>query len=55
MDKELQPDAQVTLEEITKDNLRAVLRLNVKPDQEDFVAPNSVSIAQYHYSEDAWM
>jgi diamine N-acetyltransferase len=49
------PDAVVTLEEITADNLRAVMRLEVKPDQEDFVAPNSVSIAEYCYADEAWM
>ena len=45
----------MTLEEITAENLRAVMRLEVKPDQEDFVAPNSVSIAEYCYAEEAWM
>ncbi len=55
MDNGPPPEAVVTLEEITADNLRAVMRLRVKPDQEDFVAPNSVSIAQYCYTDDAWM
>jgi diamine N-acetyltransferase len=49
------PETVVTLEEITADNLRAVMRLAVKPEQEDFVAPNSVSIAEYCYADEAWM
>jgi diamine N-acetyltransferase len=52
---ELTSDSQVTLEEITSDNLRATMRLCVKPEQEDFVAPNSVSIAEYCYTDEAWM
>ena len=55
MDRELAPNAEVTLEEVTAENLRAVMRLNVKPEQEDFVAPNSVSIAQHCYTDEAWM
>lgn len=45
----------MTLEEITADNLRAVMRLKVKAEQENFVAPNSVSIAEYCYTDEAWM
>jgi len=55
MDEDLAPDARVTLEEVTRDNLRSVMRLRVKPEQEDFVAPNSVSIAEYCYADEAWM
>ncbi len=55
MDKELTSGAPVTLEEVTADNLRAVMDLQVKPEQNDFVAPNSVSIAQYCYTDEAWM
>jgi diamine N-acetyltransferase len=55
MDTELTSEAVVTLEEITADNLRAVMDLQVKPEQDDFVAPNSVSIAQYCYTDEAWM
>lgn len=50
----LTDDAKVTLREVTKDNLSAVLHLNVKPEQEKFVASNAVSIAQAHYEEKAW-
>ncbi len=45
----------VTLREVTKDNLRAVLRLKVAPEQEHFVASNAVSIAEAHFEpEIAW-
>jgi len=44
----------VTLREVTKDNLGAILRLKVKPDQQKFVADNAVSIAQAHFEEKAW-
>jgi len=47
-------DASVTLREITKENLRAVLMLDVSEAQREFVAPNSVSIAQAHFEEKAW-
>ena len=48
------PNAVVTLREITKETLRSVMDLKVAPEQEDFVAPNSVSIAQAHYDDKAW-
>lgn len=48
-------DAIVTLREIDADNLRAVMDLDVTPEQQRFVAPNSVSIAQYWYTTEAWM
>lgn len=47
--------AAVTLREIDADNLRDVMALRVAPSQEGFVAPNSVSIAQYWYTDEAWM
>ncbi|MBF2027135.1 MAG: GNAT family N-acetyltransferase [Oscillatoriales cyanobacterium C42_A2020_001] len=46
---------EVTLREITKENLRDILRLKVAPNQEQFVAPNAVSIAEAHFApETAW-
>ena len=48
-------DLAVTLRVITNDNLRPVMRLNVKPDQEQFVAPNAVSIAEHAYAKSAWL
>lgn len=45
----------VELREVTRENLRDVLRLKVAPEQEHFVADNAVSIAQAHfYPETAW-
>lgn len=46
---------EVTLREITKKTFFDILRLKVTPEQERFVAPVSVSIAEAHYSPDvAW-
>jgi diamine N-acetyltransferase len=47
-------NADVTLREVTRDTLWAVLNLRVSKEQEHFVAPNAVSIAQAHYSREAW-
>lgn len=45
----------VELREITRDNLRAVLKLEVRPEQSTFVASNAISIAQAHfYPGEAW-
>ena len=46
--------AEVTLEEVTEHNVRALCRLMVGPDQARFVAPNAVSIAQAHFEPKAW-
>jgi diamine N-acetyltransferase len=40
---------EVTLREITKENLSDILRLKVAPHQENFVASNAVSLAQAHF------
>lgn len=40
---------EVTLRNITKDNLWDVLRLKVKPQQEKFVASNAISLAEAHF------
>ncbi len=47
-------DARVALVEIDNDNLRAYLYLKVRPDQENLVAPNPVSIAQAYFNPQAW-
>lgn len=47
-------DAVVTLREVTQETLFDILRLNVAPAQEGFVAPNSISIAEAHFSKHAW-
>ncbi|MEP0203109.1 MAG: GNAT family N-acetyltransferase [Halioglobus sp.] len=46
---------QVSLREVTKDNINPVLRLKVHKSQEQFVANNAWSIAQGTYSELAWL
>lgn len=50
------PTAQskVSLREITADTVRAICNLAVREDQQQFVAPNAVSIAQAYFSEFAW-
>ena len=48
-------NARVTLREVTRENLREVLLLEVAPEQKGFVAANAISIAQAHfYPEVAW-
>lgn len=48
-------DLEVTLREITKENLRDILRLKVASHQEQFVASNAMSIAEAHFEpEVAW-
>lgn len=49
-----EPEAAVTLREITADTVRAICGLRVSPGQEGFVAPNAVSIAEAHFSPIAW-
>lgn len=44
----------VALVEVTKKNLRTVLALKVAEDQENFVAPNAVSISQAYFEKAAW-
>ena len=44
--------ADVTLREITRDNLMECLRLRVAEGQEAFVAPNAVSVAQSKFEAD---
>jgi diamine N-acetyltransferase len=47
--------AVVTLRPVTKETLRAICALKVAPNQEQFVAPNTVSIAQAYFEREiAW-
>ena len=46
--------AEVTLDEITEDTVRAICRLAVAPEQARFVAPNAVSLAQAMFTPKAW-
>lgn len=45
---------QVTLRQVTADNVRQVCDLELGPGQEDMVAPNAVSIAEAHFEPKAW-
>ena len=45
----------VELREIDADNVRDVMRLSVRADQENSVAPNSWSIAEAAYTDDRWL
>lgn len=44
----------VELREITAETVRAICRLKVAPDQDEFVAPNAVSIAEAYFHPTAW-
>ena len=50
------PGAEVSLREITEDTVREICNLSntLTPPRKYMVAPNSVSIAQAHFSEHAW-
>lgn len=48
------PRAVVTLREVTAKTVRAVCSLSVSPEQQQFVAPNAISIAQAHFEPAAW-
>ncbi|MHC4600811.1 MAG: GNAT family N-acetyltransferase [Planctomycetota bacterium] len=50
----LNPEADVSLREVTKETLPSILKLKVAPEQEKFVAPNAVSIAEAHFENRAW-
>jgi len=44
----------VELREVTGDTVREICRLSVAPGQENFVAPNAVSIAEAYFEPNAW-
>jgi diamine N-acetyltransferase len=46
--------ANVSLVEITADTVHKVAALKVSPDQEMFVAPNALSIAQAYFTKEHW-
>lgn len=48
-------ESVVTLRDVTEDNLRPVMDLEVTPQQRNFVAPNSRSIAEHAYTTEAWL
>jgi diamine N-acetyltransferase len=45
---------EVSLQEVSRANLRAVLALAVSPEQEGYVATNAQSIAEAHFEPRAW-
>lgn len=49
-----QNETPVTLREITKETVRSIIRLEVPDAQKRFIAPNAVSIAEAHFTEQAW-
>lgn len=50
----LTADNVVSLREITGDTLYSIIKLKVKPEQEQFVATNSNSIAEAYFEPKAW-
>jgi diamine N-acetyltransferase len=44
----------VRLVEVTADTVRAVTTLKVSPEQEKFVAPNALSIAEAYFTKEHW-
>ena len=44
----------MSLREITAETVRDVMRLSVREDQKQFVAPNAVSLAQALFAPEAW-
>ena len=44
----------IRLERVTAGNVLAVCELRVAPEQESFVAPNAVSLAQAYVHDEAW-
>ena len=47
--------SNVTLREVTRETVVTICRLKVSPEQEHFVAPNAISIAQAYFHQDrAW-
>ena len=45
---------KVTLREIDADTVIRITKLAVKPEQQGFVAPNAISLAQALFSKEAW-
>jgi len=46
--------AEISLREVTKDTVRTICNLHVSESQKQFVAPNAVSIAEAHFTKEAW-
>jgi len=54
MQQKIGPDSVVALREITAETVREICRLSVRDGQDEFVAPNAVSIAEAYFSPEAW-
>jgi diamine N-acetyltransferase len=52
--KSVDKKAAVSLREVTQETARTIMKLDVAPDQRQFVAPNAVSIAQAYFEKKAW-
>ena len=50
----IEPEREVTLREVTVDNLGAILALEVSDEQRDYVASNAKSIEQAKLHQEAW-
>ena len=50
----VEAEAEVALREVTRETMRAVCDLDVRPDQREYVAPNAFSIAQAYFEPRAW-
>lgn len=50
----IDPQAEISLRPISEQNVTDVIKLNVADYQKDFVAPNSVSIAQAAHTTNRW-
>ena len=46
---------EVSLREITAATMRAICRLEVRPEQRDYVASNVFSLAEAHFEPRAWL
>ncbi|MBN1955819.1 MAG: GNAT family N-acetyltransferase [Anaerolineae bacterium] len=55
-DRQVGPEAAVSLRQVTAETVLAVCKLSdtLPEQQQKMVAPNAVSIAQAHFSEQAW-
>ncbi len=49
-----QNSLEVSLREVTQENLKSILNLDVAENQKSFVASNAVSIAEAHFEPKAW-
>jgi diamine N-acetyltransferase len=49
------PNAKVTLRRINAKTVRTICNLSVSDSQKNFVASNAISIAQAHFSKNAWV